>query len=33
VFKLLRWLVLVGLALAVVESLPDLARYLKIRQM
>ena len=29
----IRWVVLVGLSMAVVRSLPDLARYLRMRQM
>jgi hypothetical protein len=33
VFKVIKWLALVGLAVITVQSLPDLARYLKIRQM
>lgn len=32
-FKLVKWCALVGLAWTVVVSLPDLARYLKIREM
>jgi hypothetical protein len=32
-FRLLRWLVFVGLAYLVVQSLPDLARYLKMRSL
>jgi hypothetical protein len=31
--RLIRWVVLVGGAWVCVRSLPDLARYLKIRQM
>lgn len=31
--RLLRWLVLVAVAALVVQSLPDLARYLRIREM
>jgi hypothetical protein len=31
--RALRWVVIVGGALALVQSLPDLARYLKMRQM
>lgn len=31
--RLLRWTVLVALAALIVQSLPDLARYLRIREM
>lgn len=31
--KLLKWGVLVGLAWGVVQSLPDISRYLKMREM
>jgi hypothetical protein len=32
-YKMVRWLVIVGLAAVTVRSLPDLARYLKIRSL
>ena len=31
--KVFMWAILVGVSAAVVNSLPDIARYLKIRQM
>jgi hypothetical protein len=31
--RLVRWAALVGIAVLIVQSLPDLARYLKIREM
>ena len=31
--KVVMWAILVGVSAAVVTSLPDIARYLKIRQM
>jgi hypothetical protein len=32
-YKLVRWVVIVGLAALTVQSLPDLARYLKMRSL
>jgi hypothetical protein len=33
IWRAIRWLVLVGVAWAIVQTLPSLARYLKIREM
>jgi hypothetical protein len=32
-FRVVRWLVIVGLTAVAVQSLPDLARYLKMRSL
>jgi hypothetical protein len=32
-YRMVRWVVIVGLAALVVQSLPDLARYLKMRSL
>jgi hypothetical protein len=32
-YRAVRWLVIVGLAVVTVQSLPDLARYLKMRSL
>jgi hypothetical protein len=32
-FKMIRWLLIVGLSALAVQSLPDIARYLKMRSL
>ncbi len=32
-FRVVRWVVIVGMAALVVQSLPDIARYLKMRSL
>jgi hypothetical protein len=32
-YRLVRWVFIVGFAIVVVQSLPDLARYLKMRSL